>query len=240
MGAILSVNLLANSIDTDQAEALVSMLKDHPTLKSLCGNRGDETELDMSGKFPNFQMGASGAIMLAAEINRTEMLTSLNLSSNCLTGDNGDDMSGNMLNPPVHDMIRYTKPITCYPFTGVAALANAIPDMRAILSLNLLQNDISIDQAKALTSILKEHPTLKSLCGNAGDETELDISGNEMGEDGAIMLAAEIADNGTLTKLTFGNKQVVTMTTEMTEANFSGKLKSYEAQIVAAFLPKCK
>jgi hypothetical protein len=40
-------------------------------------------------------------------------------------------------------------------------------------------------------------------------------------------------------KLTFGDKQVVTMTTEMTEANFSGKLKSYEAQIVAAFLPKC-
>jgi hypothetical protein len=44
---------------------------------------------------------------------------------------------------------------------------------------------------------------------------------------------------GALTKLMFGDKQVVTMTTEMTEANFSGKLKSYEAQIVAAFLPKC-
>jgi hypothetical protein len=46
-------------------------------------------------------------------------------------------------------------------------------------------------------------------------------------------------DKGALVKLTFGDKQVVTMTTEMTEANFSGKLKSYEAQIVAAFLPKC-
>jgi hypothetical protein len=44
---------------------------------------------------------------------------------------------------------------------------------------------------------------------------------------------------GALTKLTFGDKRVVTMTTEMTEANFSGKLESYEAQIVAAFLPKC-
>jgi hypothetical protein len=29
------------------------------------------------------------------------------------------------------------------------------------------------------------------------------------------------------------------MSTEMTEANFSGKLKFYEAHIVAAFLPKC-
>jgi hypothetical protein len=29
------------------------------------------------------------------------------------------------------------------------------------------------------------------------------------------------------------------MTTDMTEGNFSGKLESYEVQIVAAFLPKC-
>jgi hypothetical protein len=49
-----------------------------------------------------------------------------------------------------------------------------------------------------------------------------------------------------ISKLTFGDKEIfgnkqeeVTMTTEMTEANFSGKLESHEAQIVAAFLPKC-
>jgi hypothetical protein len=42
-----------------------------------------------------------------------------------------------------------------------------------------------------------------------------------------------------MTSLTFGEQQVVTMTAEMTEANLGGKLKSYEAQIVAAFLPKC-
>jgi hypothetical protein len=44
---------------------------------------------------------------------------------------------------------------------------------------------------------------------------------------------------GAMTTLTFGDKQVVTMTTEMTEADFSGKLQSYEARIVTAFLPKC-
>jgi hypothetical protein len=43
-----------------------------------------------------------------------------------------------------------------------------------------------------------------------------------------------------MTSLTFGDKQVFTLTAEMTEANFSGKLnKSYEAQIAWAFLPKC-
>jgi hypothetical protein len=74
--------------------------------------------------------------------------------------------------------------------------------MRAILSANLLKNDIPMEQAKALASILKEHPTLKSLCGNSGEETELDMSGEMNGPDDAIMLAAEIAGNGALIKLT--------------------------------------
>jgi hypothetical protein len=57
---------------------------------------------------------------------------------------------------------------------------------------------------------------------------------------GVVALAGAIKDMRALTKLTFGDKQVVTMTTEMTEANLSGKLsKFYEAQIAAAFLPKC-
>ena len=40
--------------------------------------------------------------------------------------------------------------------------------------------------------------------------------------------------------VTFGDKQAVTMTVTMAEADFSGKLYGYEAQIVAAFLPKCQ
>jgi Ran GTPase-activating protein (RanGAP) involved in mRNA processing and transport len=84
---------------------------------------------------------------------------------------------------------------------GVIALANAIPDMRAILSVNLLKNRIGSDQAEALVSMLKEHPNLKSLCGNRGDETELDMSGKMDGAGDAVMLAAEVIDNGAMTSL---------------------------------------
>jgi hypothetical protein len=56
---------------------------------------------------------------------------------------------------------------------------------------------------------------------------------------GIITIANAIPDMGAMSKLTFGVKKVVTMTTEMTEANFSGELKCYEILIVAAFLPKC-
>jgi hypothetical protein len=61
--------------------------------------------------------------------------------------------------------------------------------------VNLLKNDIPMEQAKALASILKDHPTLKSLCGNNGEETELDMSSKELGAEDAIMLAPEIAGN---------------------------------------------
>ena len=76
----MSVNILNNSIDVEQAQNLATVLKEHATLKSLCGNKGDEMELDMSSK----KMGADGAIMLAPEIVANGALTSLNLSGNSL------------------------------------------------------------------------------------------------------------------------------------------------------------
>jgi hypothetical protein len=82
MGAISSVNLLNNGVGINQAQALASILKDQPTLKSLCGNKGNEVELDMSGKMN----GAAGAIMLVPEIIDNGGLSSLNLASNCLCG----------------------------------------------------------------------------------------------------------------------------------------------------------
>jgi hypothetical protein len=86
MGAILSVNLLKNGIGVYHANALATILKEHPTLKSLCGNKGDETELDMSGKMN----GAGAAIMLAAEIVGNGALTSLDISDNSLADYDGD------------------------------------------------------------------------------------------------------------------------------------------------------
>jgi hypothetical protein len=215
-GALLSVNLLENDIGTDQAEVLAIILKEHPALKSLCGNKGDETELDMRGK----EMGAEGAIMLAAEIVDNRALMSLDLSSNKLTGNYGlGDMSGNT---ELSAVIRpnHTPDIS---FAGITALTNAIPDMGAISSVNLLLNEIGVDQAEDLVGILKEHPTLKSLCGNKGNETELDMSGKMRGAGDAIMLVPDIIDNGALTSLSLG----------------SNGLGIEGAKIIAAVLPMC-
>jgi hypothetical protein len=91
--------------------------------------------------------------------------------------------------------------------------------------------------------IIKEHPTLKSLCGNTGNETVLDMSGKMNGAADATMLAAEIIDNGALAKFVFSgddNRKSVTMETTITVADFSGKhLGVSGAIMLSAFLPKC-
>ena len=123
-------------------------------------------------------------------------MTRLDISSNNLTGGKWTNASGDN---DRDDSSNYETNMA-----GVIALANAIPDMGAISSVNLLFNDIGTEKAQALVNILKEHPALKSLCGNKGNETELDMSGKpgkRMGAEGAIMLVPEIIDNGAMTSL---------------------------------------
>jgi hypothetical protein len=99
--------------------------------------------------------------------------------------------------------------------------------MRALTKFDISSNKLW--GAKALAEGLKGNQVI----------TELNMVGIDTS--GVITLADVIPDMGALTTLMFGDNQPVTMTTEMTEANFGGKLmfESYEAQIVAAFLPKC-
>ena len=171
-GALSSANLLGNRIGIDQAKAFATILKEHPALKSLCGSKGDETELDMSGKMD----GAGDAIMLVPELIDNGALLVLYLTSNNLRADGGK------------------------------ALADGLKGNQVITELNISDNNL----------------------GNGGYDTS-----------GIIVLAGVIPDMGAMSSFTFGDKEEVTMTTAMTEANFSGKFYSCEAQMVAAFLPKC-
>ena len=107
-GALLFANLLNNRVGVEQSRNLARILKEHATLKSICGNKGNEAEMDMSGK----EMGADGAIMLAPELVANGALTSLNLSENGLEGYDDDN------NEWISDM------------SGVTALAAALPECR--------------------------------------------------------------------------------------------------------------
>jgi Ran GTPase-activating protein (RanGAP) involved in mRNA processing and transport len=166
--------------------------------KGLAGN-GALLSLDISKNF----FFAAGAKLLAEGLRGNKVMTELNLAGNDMGTEFGRSKA---------DM------------SGVTALADVIPGMRAISSVNLLKNIIGVAQAEAFVSILKEHPTLKSLCGNNGNETELDMSGKMKGATDAIMLVPEIIDNGAMTSLNLA----------------SNRLGIQGAKIIAAFLPKCK
>jgi hypothetical protein len=97
MGAISSINLLKNYIPVEQAQELVKIMRAKENFTTLCGLSREETELDFSGK----NLGAGDALLIANDISDMGALTSLDVSSNQLTGDYPyGDMSGNMLNPP--------------------------------------------------------------------------------------------------------------------------------------------
>ena len=108
--------------------------------------------------------------------------------------------------------------------------------------MNILSNYIGADQAIKLIAIMASKPNLTTLCGFSGDETELDLSNKNLSAGCAVLVANEVKNNGALLEtITFGDNQAVTMKTDMTEADFSGKqLGPSGAIIVAAFLPKCQ
>jgi hypothetical protein len=127
-----------------------------------------------------------------------------------------------------------------YPFLTSADTPSS--DNRALTSLHVGQNGTPKTEMMKIMDIAMQMDSMKILCEVSVKDkalTELDVSGKNLGREGALVVAQYLDGNEALTKLTFGDKPVVNMTTEMTEASFSGKLESYEAQIVAAFLPKC-
>jgi hypothetical protein len=163
------VNLLKNGIGVEQARALVIILKDHSTLKSLCGKNGDETELDMSGKME----GAEDAIMLAAEIVDNWALFSLDMSNNnigqLVMGEGWQydkDAKEYWKNVDSKEIVEKQLPegeelATARP-AGAIALVDAIKNMRALTSLNLSSNNLQAEGASIVAEAMKVPILLRS------------------------------------------------------------------------------
>jgi hypothetical protein len=206
------VNLLLNSIGVDQAKDLVGILKEHPTLKSLCGNKGNETELDMSGKIK----GAGDAIMLVPEIIDNEALMKLDISNTNIgwlvhpewsdTGQGGSWTGKRYKHIDGRKQDEKPEGVEFKPL-GVVAVAAAIKDMGALTKLILKDNAMLTKAAgKALASALAGNSVL----------TELDVSdqaGSYMHDDGPGFvqeLAAGISDMRALSILFLKDNRLAT------------------------------
>jgi hypothetical protein len=187
-GAISSVNLLKNKIDTYQSEALVSILKDHPTLKSLCGNKGDEMELNMSGKMD----GSDDAIMLAVEIIDNGALSTLILKNNRLaTAEAGNILSIMLAANTVIKVLDISHNCLDLKFVGDQAGGNqpafaqelfkGLSDNRAISKFTFSGDRI---ESKSVLHDNFVPVTMET------SMTEADFSGKNLGNSGAILLSA--------------------------------------------------
>jgi hypothetical protein len=155
---------------------------------------------------------------------------------------------------PTAGMMHQVIPITPYCFTsvyvhipaGIIALAGVIPDMEAMTSLHVGKNNIPEKEMRKITTIAMRKNSMKILCEVPFKDktlTELDVSGKNLGTEGALVVAGYLDGNGALTNFTFSgddNSKSVTMETTMTVADFSGKgLGVSGAIMLSAFLPKC-
>jgi hypothetical protein len=241
--ALLVLSLKSNSPHAEGGKALAAGLKGNQMITELNISNND------LGSNSSYGPDISGIAAIADAIPDMGAMTKLDISSNYLEAEGGKALAAGLkgnqviteLNISSNDLARWAN------MSGVIALADVIPDMGAISSVNLIKNRIGSDQAEALVSMHKEHPTPKSLCGNRGDETELDMSGKMDGAGDAVMLAAEVIDNGALLTLIFGGDKVnswddaapepATLEVGMTEADFSSKnLGPAGAIIISAWI----
>jgi hypothetical protein len=85
--------------------------------------------------------------------------------------------------------------------SGAIALADAIPDMGALSSVNLLKNNIPVEQAQELVKIMQSMEKLTTLCGLSKEEIKLNFSSQNLGAGDAVLIANDISDMGVLTSL---------------------------------------
>jgi hypothetical protein len=129
-------------------------------------------------------------------------MTSLNLAKNTLVPPSqwrARDNDG--LSPWVHTdgrTARGDRPTDPPDCSGIIAIANAIPNMRALSSINLLKNHIAVEQAQKLVKIMRSKEKLLTLCGLSKEETKLDFSNQGLKVGDAVLIANDISDMGAL------------------------------------------
>eukprot|EP00937_MAST-01D_sp_MAST-1D-sp2_P006035 g6035.t1 len=95
--------------------------------------------------------------------------------------------------------------------SGVIALAEALQFNSALISVNLLQNDLG-DGAAAIVAAAKQQSKIKTLCGITSGQTKVDLSGKfgrkELKAPDAVLLSFDLEFNRALTDLNLRNTEI--------------------------------
>jgi hypothetical protein len=130
---------MGNKIRKEQLGKLQEIMRSKPNLVSLCGIADDATEADLS----DIGMDAHDVVILASELPNKRALTRLDVSSNNLVGEKG---TGRYVttDPQYSGDEGEEEEIMEPDFSGIFALANAIPNMRALTTLDISSNGLGV------------------------------------------------------------------------------------------------
>jgi hypothetical protein len=254
--------------DSELAELCDSIRDDPPDILILCGCRG-VTNISCLAQLSTIShldisrcgLGAEGGFQLAGAIKEMRALSHFDISNNNIRQEGmqalAEALKGNVtVTALIVSSNNMTSDAKGDPgkMAGVIALANAIAGMGAMKKLDTSLNNLRAEGGKVLAAGLKGNQVI----------TELNINSNNLGMNsdyssdtsGFIAVADAIPYMEALFSLTFSGEQywnrtaftedaivedAVTITTAMTDADFSGKhLGSHGATILAAWLSSDK
>jgi hypothetical protein len=150
--ALSFLNVKDNKIGDEGKRSLGKAIQESNVQFLVCDERSvtqDTTELDVSGK----DLQAAGAALLGGVISNNGALTSLDISSNNLVGEKGTGRY-KTVGAEFSDESDEEEEIMEPDFSGIIAIANAIPDMRALTTLNLSSNSLEAEGAKIIAEAL--------------------------------------------------------------------------------------
>jgi Ran GTPase-activating protein (RanGAP) involved in mRNA processing and transport len=165
--------------------------------------------------------GQKGAKHIANALQSSDMraMTKLNISKNCLTSEGGRALAvglkGNQvmteLNIASNSLTLNDHGSAYDDMSGVAAVANTISGMGSLTSLHVGENNIPEKEMREIMAIALHMDSMKILCGVPFKDktlTELDVSGKNLGTEGALVIAEYLEGNGALIKLDISSNAI--------------------------------
>jgi Ran GTPase-activating protein (RanGAP) involved in mRNA processing and transport len=179
------------------------------------------TELNISGN----NLNAEAAVIFSEDMKDMGSLVSLNLANNNLKAEGAMRVAQLLcLNENITEIN-----LASNKFDAECAeiLVPAIEAMGSLSSVNLLKNNIGVEQALAIVKIKEAKPNLRTLCGFTLEETEVDMSKQGLLPEDAILLASDIPDMGSLSRLDLSGNNLG----RMIESLFDGWEEALKAKV---------
>ena len=213
-GPMTSLNISANKLRSPSAKALAGALRDNSVLKQLNVAENQLSCHEKDGK----GLDMSGIVEFTDAIKNNGVLTSLNISSNNLGelvfvedgwSETGDEYKGTKEYNHTDGRKQKNKPPQ--EPKGAMALSNAVKNNGALENLHIGNNNIPVENMNDIIAQIEAAPAMKVLCAVPFRDktiTELDVSGQSLGVEGAVVIGRYLENNRALVKLDISNNEI--------------------------------